>query len=163
LPQGHQSPQSVHNESKLRRYANQCRSQGLYAQHNDNNYHHRQHGRCKQRKLRNDGGCSNNNQDNKKSLPKCKDKGFQLCHLHGKHINHSYDKCRTNPCHQEHKLQQQAQITTKKHSRDDTCTMQHGHDDCWKSSKSSCLAELVTPSSVTKEQAQATTTKNTML
>jgi hypothetical protein len=52
---------------------------------------------------------------------------------------------------------------TKKHSRHDTYTTCHARNDCWTSSKLSCLAEPVTPSSVTKEQAQATTTKNTIL
>ncbi len=36
-------------------------------------------------------------------------------------------------------------------------------DDCWTSRKSSCLAEPVTPSLVTTEQARATTTKTTIL
>jgi hypothetical protein len=38
--------------------------------------------------------------------------------------------------------------------------MHHMHNDLWTSSKLSRLAEPVTPSPVTKEQAQATTTKN---
>jgi hypothetical protein len=48
-----------------------------------------------------------------------------------------------------HKQQQQ------KHSRDNTCTMRHAHNNCWTSNESSCLAEPVTMSSVTKKQAQA--------
>jgi hypothetical protein len=36
-------------------------------------------------------------------------------------------------------------------------------DDCWMSRKPSCLAEPVTPSLVTTEQARATTTKTTIL
>ncbi len=36
-------------------------------------------------------------------------------------------------------------------------------NDCWISRKLSCLAEPVTPSLVTTEQAQATTTKTTIL
>jgi hypothetical protein len=40
---------------------------------------------------------------------------------------------------------------THTHSRDDTCTMHHARNNCWTSSKSSCLAELVTPSLVTKD------------
>ncbi len=51
----------------------------------------------------------------------------------------------------------------QKQSRHDTYTTHHACDNCWTSSESSCLAEPVTPSSMTKEQAQATTTKNTIL
>jgi hypothetical protein len=47
-------------------------------------------------------------------------------------------------------------------SRDDTCTTRHARNNHWTSSNASCLAEPVTPSSVTKEQARATTTKNTI-
>ncbi len=50
----------------------------------------------------------------------------------------------------------------KKHSCSNTCTMHHTHDNCWTSSKLSCLAEPVTSSPVTKEQMQARTTKNTI-
>jgi hypothetical protein len=38
----------------------------------------------------------------------------------------------------------------------------HAYKDCWTSSELSCLAEPVTPSLVTTEQAQAMTTKNTI-
>ncbi len=44
LPQGHQLPQSVHDKQRLQHFANQRRSQGLYAQRDDGNYCHRQHG-----------------------------------------------------------------------------------------------------------------------
>jgi hypothetical protein len=43
----------------------------------------------------------------------------------------------------------------KKHSHHDTCTTSNARNDHWTSSEASCLAEPVTPSSVTKEQAQA--------
>jgi hypothetical protein len=65
-----------------------------------------------------------------------------------------------------HQQQQQLANSNQKkkiHSRDDTCTMHHVRDNYWTSSKSSRLAEPVTPSSVTKEKVQATTTKNTIL
>jgi hypothetical protein len=55
------------------------------------------------------------------------------------------------------------QTATKKHSRHDTCTTHHACNNRWTSSKLSRLAEPVTLSSVTKEQTQATTTKNTIL
>ncbi len=74
---GHQSLQSVQNECKLQYFANQHRSQGPYAQHNDGNYHHRQHGQREQHKLCNDGGPGNNKHNNKKSLPKREGKGFK--------------------------------------------------------------------------------------
>ncbi len=93
--------------------------------------------------------------------PKCKDKGFKPWCLHGKHTNHSYSKCCANPCNQGQELQQQVQTTTKKHSRHDTCTTHHARNNCWTSSKLSCLAEPVTLLPATKEQAQAKTTKNT--
>jgi hypothetical protein len=41
--------------------------------------------------------------------------------------------------------------------------MRHARNNRWTSSKSSCLAEPVTPSSMTKEQAQVTSTKDTIL
>jgi hypothetical protein len=56
-----------------------------------------------------------------------------------------------------------SQTATKqqqKQSRRDTYATRHARDNCWTSSKSSRLAEPVTPSSMTKEQARATTTKN---
>ncbi len=69
-------------------------------------------------------------------------------------------ECRTN-------LQPSTQTTTtsanQKYSRHDTCTTRHARKDFWTSNELSCLAEPVTPSSVTKEQVQAMTTKNTIL
>jgi hypothetical protein len=41
--------------------------------------------------------------------------------------------------------------------------MHHAGNNHWTNSKSSCLGEPVTLSPVTKEQVQATTTKNTIL
>ncbi len=122
LPQGHQLPQRVCNKCNLRCFADQCRSQGSYARHNDGNYPHHQHGWREWHKLPDDSRRSNNNHNSKKSLPECKDKGFQLCHLHGKHTNHLYDECHANPCNQACKLQQQAQTTTTK-----TQPWQHMH------------------------------------
>ncbi len=68
-----------------------------------NNYRHRQHDQRKQHKLRNDGSHGNNKCNNKKSLPERKDKGFQPWCLHGKHANHSHNKCRANPHNQARK------------------------------------------------------------
>jgi hypothetical protein len=48
LPHGCQPPQSMHNERKLQRFADQHRSQGLYTQCNDGNYCHHQHGQREQ-------------------------------------------------------------------------------------------------------------------
>jgi hypothetical protein len=70
-----------------------------------------------------------------------------------------HNKCHANSRKQEHKQQQQAQTTTKKHSSNDMCTTHHTLDNRWTSSKLSRLAEPVTSSPVTKEQAQATTTR----
>jgi hypothetical protein len=47
---------------------------------------------------------------------------------------------------------QAATTTQKNHSRSDTCTTRHARNDCWTSSKLSCLAEPGTPSPLTKEQ-----------
>ncbi len=113
-PQGHQSPQSVHNEHKLQRLVDQRRSQGLYARSNDGNYHHCQHDQCKKHKLCNDGSCGNNKHDNKKSLPKCKDKGFKPWCLHSKHANHLHDECCANPHNQACEQQQQVQAQKKR-------------------------------------------------
>ncbi len=107
LPQGHQSPQRVHDERKLHRFSNQCRSQGLYTQCNDGNYHHCQHGQCKQHKLCNKGGHSRQAQQQEES-PECKDKCFKPWCLHDEHANHSYDECRTNLHNQACKQQQLA-------------------------------------------------------
>jgi hypothetical protein len=56
-----------------------------------------------------------------------------------------------------------ASNNSKKQSRRDTYATHHARDNCWTSSKWSHLAEPMTPSSMTKEQAQATTTTNTIL
>jgi hypothetical protein len=62
LLQGRQSSQSVHNKRKLQHFANQRRSQRLYAQCNDGNYHHRQHGQCEQQQqLANSNQTTTNN------------------------------------------------------------------------------------------------------
>ncbi len=69
LPQGCQLPQCMLDKRKLQSLADQRRSQGLYAQHDDGNYHHHQHGWRKQHKLHNDGGRGDNKHYKKKSLP----------------------------------------------------------------------------------------------
>jgi hypothetical protein len=51
----------------------------------------------------------------------------------------------------------------KNQNRRDMYVMHHERNNRWTSSKLSCLAEPVTPSSVTKEQPQATTTNKTIL
>jgi hypothetical protein len=50
----------------------------------------------------------------------------------------------------------------RKKTRRDMYITRHKHDNCWTSRKSSHLAEPVTLSLVTTEQAQATTTTNTI-
>ncbi len=114
LPQGCQSPQSVHDERKLQCFANQCRSQGSYAWCNDGTYCHCQHGQCKQHKLRDNGGCRGNKRNNKKSLPKHKDKGFKPQCLQCELANHLYNKCWPNLWNQKHDQQQQAEATKKR-------------------------------------------------
>jgi hypothetical protein len=94
-------------------FANQRRSQGLYAQRNDGNYRHPHHDQRKQHKLCNNGGHGDNKLNNKKSLPKRKDKSFKPWCLHGKQANHSHDECRTNLHNQVREQQQQVQATKK--------------------------------------------------
>jgi hypothetical protein len=67
----------VCNERKLQCFFDQRRSQGLYAQRDDDNYCHHQHDQRKQHKLCNDSGCGDNKRNNKKSLPEREDKGFK--------------------------------------------------------------------------------------
>ncbi len=154
LPQGHQSLQSMCNKHKLWSFADQHRSQGLFAWRNYGNYHHRQHSRHKQHKLCNDGGRGDNKRNIKKSLPKCKGKGFEPWCLQGEHINHSYDKCCANPRKQNaiNNKKRKQQKNGKKWNLRDTYTTRHAHNDCWTSSKLSHLAEPVTPSLVTKDK-----------
>jgi hypothetical protein len=72
---------------------------------------------------------------------------------------HNRQHCR---CKQQQQLANSNQTTTKKLSHCDTYATRHTRNYRWTSSKLSCLAEPVTPSTMTKEQAQATTTKNTI-
>jgi hypothetical protein len=58
-----------------------------------------------------------NKGNNKKSLPKQEDKGFKLCHLHGKQSNHSYVKGRANPCNQAREHQQQLENSNQKNTK----------------------------------------------
>ncbi len=87
-PQGRQLPQRVRDECKLLCFANHCRSHRSYAWHN-NGYRRHHHGRCKQRKLCNGSSRSNKQAQQQVESPKHEDKGFEPCHLHGKHTNHS--------------------------------------------------------------------------
>ncbi len=63
-PQERQSTQSVRDECKLQHFADQRRSQGSYAQRNDGNYRHRQHGRREQLQQ-----LANSNQTTTKTKP----------------------------------------------------------------------------------------------
>jgi hypothetical protein len=65
LPQGCQSLQSVYDECKLQRFADQRRSQGSYAQSNNGDYRHRQHGQREQQQQQ----LANSNQTIKKTKP----------------------------------------------------------------------------------------------
>jgi hypothetical protein len=64
---------------------------------------------------------------------------------------------------QQQNMQKRTCKQNKKHKAIVTCTPCLTHDNCWISCKPSCLAEPVTPSLVTTEQAQATKTKTTIL
>ncbi len=127
LPQGRQLLQWVHDGCKLQWFANQRRSHGSYAWRNDGNYPHHQHGQRERHKL---GGCGNNKRDNKKSLPKREDKGFEPWCLHGKHANHLYDECCANPRHQVRELQQKVQTTTKSANNNKRNTAAMTHAPC---------------------------------
>ncbi len=153
LPQGRQSPQNVCDERKLRRFADQRRSQGLYAwwrrQLLSPSAWPMQAAQAPQR-----WQSWQQQVQQQEESPECKDKGFKPWCLHGKHANHLHDKCCANPHNQARKQQQQAQATKnrKKQSRRDTYATRHAHNDCLTSSKSSRLAEPVTPSLVTKDK-----------
>ncbi len=114
LLQGHQLPQCVRDKCKLHHFATQCRSHRLYTRCNDGNYCHHQHDQHKQHKLHNNGGCGNNKCNIKESLLECKDKGSKLCHLYGKHANHSHDMCHANPQNPACEQQQQVSGSNKK-------------------------------------------------
>jgi hypothetical protein len=154
LPQGHQSPQCVRNKCKLHCFANQRRSQGLYAQCNDGNYCHHQHGRRKQHKLRNDGGRGGQVQQ-QKSPPSARTRTSSPdAYMVSTPITPTMSAALICTTKRTNNSNLQAATTTTKHSRGDTCTTQHhAGDDCWTSSKLSRLAEPGTPSPVRKEQA----------
>ncbi len=77
---------------KKRLLSNQRRCYRSYTQCN-NGHHCCQHGGHKQRKLHNDGSCSNDKRGTRKSSSEHKDKKFKPYYIHGKHTKHSYEEC----------------------------------------------------------------------
>ncbi len=67
LPKGHQLPQHVCNKRKLQHFANQRRCHGSYAECNNGNYCHRQHGWRERHKLRDNGGHGKQGQQQEES------------------------------------------------------------------------------------------------
>jgi hypothetical protein len=155
----------VHGKRKLQRFANQCRSQVSYAQRANGNYCHHQHGRHKQHSSATKAVAATTSATTRRvslsmrtraSSPDAYTVSMPITRMTSAMLICANERANNNKtCKQ--------QPNKQKHSRHDMCTMRHARNNSWTSSKSSRLAEPVTPSSVTKKQAQATTTKNTIL
>ncbi len=79
--------------------SDQHRGYRLYNQSNGG-HHCCQHGRCKQRKLHNDGSRGDDKCDVRMSPHEHEDKDFKPYCIHGKHAKHLYKECHANPHNQ---------------------------------------------------------------
>jgi hypothetical protein len=120
---------------KQRLLSNQRRGYRLYDWCNGS-HHRRQHGRCEQRKLRNNGSRGDDKRNGRKSPPERKDKDFKPCRIHGKHAKHSYKECRANP-----RNQAKLRANNNKHRHESS----HYNNNCYTSSNNELRRSNHTP------------------